>query len=200
MQDQYSIRVAESGANRTYSGQNELYTIPTQNRFAPFGPLNEWVECSMNTQNGSGPTAEQMELDMARKRRRFNTGDGQSDFPYSNLESKLSFICNKLDNLERSSQAIASIAQTLSTVQTRVDSIEKQNIGKDQLLKVLAYKSIDIEARSRRHHLLFHGLAESRSENCTELLRNFLWDEMGIDSDDLFIERVHRLGSLQKLN
>ena len=63
---------------------------------------------------------------------------------------------------------------------------------------LLAYKSIDIEARSRRRKLLFHGLAESRSENCTELLRNFLWDEMGIDSDDLFIERVHRLGSLHK--
>ena len=46
-----------------------------------------------------GVDSEPMDLDIMRnKRRRFNTGDGQSDISNSNLDSKLSFICDKLDN------------------------------------------------------------------------------------------------------
>ena len=33
-------------------------------------------------------------------------------------------------------------------------------------LKLLEYKSIDIEARSRRNNLLFKGLAKERDDNC----------------------------------
>ena len=74
--------------------------------------------------------------------------------------------------------------------------IESQNIEQSRFLKVLAYKSIDIEARSRRKNLVFHGLAESRSEDCYRVLRDFLWSEMSLDIEDLGIERLHRLGSL----
>ena len=74
--------------------------------------------------------------------------------------------------------------------------IENQNSEQNRFLKVLAYKSIDIEARSRRKNLLFHGLNEHRSEDCYQVLRDFLWAEMGLDSDDLGIERVHRISSL----
>ena len=45
---------------------------------------------------------------------------------------------------------------------------------------------------------MFHGLAENRNENCAALVRDFLWDEMGLDADDFYIERVHRLGSVQR--
>ena len=41
-------------------------------------------------------------------------------------------------------------------------------------------------------------MAENRNEDCSFKLGQFLWDEMNIDIDDLYIERVHRLGSLQK--
>ena len=61
-------------------------------------------------------------------------------------------------------------------------------------LNLLAYKSIDSEARSRRRNLVFHGLAEI----VTQKLGKFLWEEMSIDTDDLYIEQVHRLRSIQK--
>ena len=60
---------------------------------------------------------------------------------------------------------------------------------------------MDIEARSRRCNLIFHGLAEFKNECLSGVLRDFLWNEMGIDCDDcddLFIDRFHRLGSFMK--
>ena len=46
--------------------------------------------------------------------------------------------------------------------------------GHEQFLKLLAYKSIDNEARSRRRNLLFHGLAENKGEDCSAKLSDFL--------------------------
>ena len=45
---------------------------------------------------------------------------------------------------------------------------------------------------------MFHGLAEIKNEDCSHKLGEFLWEEMSIDTDDLYVERVHRLGSIQK--
>ena len=60
-------------------------------------------------------------------------------------------------------------------------------------LKLLEYKSIDIEARSRRNSLLLKGLAEERDENCRRKVLNFL--ERDLHMEELpTIERVHRLG------
>ena len=71
--------------------------IPTQNRYAP---LHEWVGYSMHTDMPGGQE-QNMDIDSARgKRRRFNTGAGQSDFSHLSLDAKLSHICHKLDNLE----------------------------------------------------------------------------------------------------
>lgn len=151
----------------------------------------------MDTDMPSGPEQNMDTESVRNKRRRFNTGAGQSDFSHLSLDAKLSHICHKLDNLELSnSDVIANVTQGLSTVNARVECVENPTLNHELVLKVLAYKSTDMEARPRRCNLLFHGLAENRSENCSELLRDFMWHEMGIDSDDLYIGRIHRLGSL----
>ena len=65
-------------------------------------------------------------------------------------------------------------------------------------LKLLEYKSIDIEARSRRNNLLFRGLPEVRDEDCRKTTRDFL--ESKLDMDELpGIERAHRLGKFNRL-
>ena len=157
-----------SGQNDIYSGGNgqnhsDMYAISTDNRLAPLPPLDEWVGYSMNCE----PGFEHMEVDaMRNKRRRFSTGNGQSHTSVPNLDDKLSYICNKLDNLEKSSQTIATIAQNLNSVHARVVNIENQNTEQSCFLKVLAYKSIDLEARSRRKNLVFHGLTECPREDC----------------------------------
>ena len=46
--------------------------------------------------------------------------------------------------------------------------------------------------------VVFHGLSESKNENLSDEMRNFMWYEMGLTYDDFYIHRVHRLGSLYK--
>ena len=60
-------------------------------------------------------------------------------------------------------------------------------------MKTLAYKSIDLEARSRRNNLIFRGFVENVGENCLNLLQDFLRNRLGIYTENIYIARVHRL-------
>ena len=51
----------------------------------------------------------------------------------------------------------------------------------NQKLKMLTYRSIDLEARSRRNNLVFKGLADCNYENCKDVIVDFLSGELKID-------------------
>lgn len=186
-------------ASDGYYAQNQFCAIPTQNQF---GPSSEWVGHSLDAQD----SLENMDVQwipVRNKRRRFNTaspstGTDQINISSLSFDDKLSQMLNKLNILEKSNQEIVKISQNMSNVQVKVEHIESRTATHDLFLKVLAYKSIDIEARSRRCNLIFHGLAENKDENLPDKLNEFLWQEMCIDSDELYIGRVHRLGSFHK--
>ena len=74
----------------------------------------------------------------------------------------------------------------LLTNKTHIDDHEAR-------LLLLEYKSVDLEARSRRKNLLFRGFSEERGENCATLITNFLRQSLGIAAD-VCIDRAHRLG------
>ena len=103
-----------------------------------------------------------------------------------------------INNLEESNRTLVNIAHSVNQNSVQVNQVNFRMNRHDLLLKLLAYKSIDSEARSRRRNLVFHGLAEIKNEDCSHKLGEFLWEEMSIDIDDLCIERLHRLGSFQK--
>ena len=63
------------------------------------------------------------------------------------------------------------------------------------MLKTLAYKSIDLEARSRRNNLILWGLAENVNENCFVVIRDFIKNELDLNADKMYLARAHRLGS-----
>lgn len=186
-------------ASDGYYAQNQFCAIPTQNQS---GPLSEWVGYSLDAQD----SLENMDVQwipVRNKRRRFNTaspstGTDQINISSLSFDDKLSQMLNKLNILEKSNQEIVKISRNMSNVQFKVEHIESRTATHDLFLKVLAYKSIDIEARSRRCNLIFHGLAENKDENLPDKLNEFLWQEMCIDSDELYIGRVHRLGSFHK--
>ena len=67
----------------------------------------------------------------------------------------------------------------------------------DRRLKLLEYKSIDLEARSTRNNLIFSGIPEQRDENCTLTLENFIRDQLHI-TDCPPIQRAHRLSRLKR--
>ena len=64
-------------------------------------------------------------------------------------------------------------------------------------LLLLEYKSVDLEARSRRKNLLFSGFTEERDENCVIQISNFLRESLGIQSE-VCIDRADRLGRFKR--
>ena len=78
------------------------------------------------------------------------------------------------------------------------NNIQATNRNTD-ILKALAYKCIDQEARSRRNNLIFWGIAENLREDCFILIRDFIQNQLDIDPDRIYLSRAHRLG-VQKSN
>jgi len=92
----------------------------------------------------------------------------------------------QVSGFNRFESSVKQVSDTLSKV---VETTNKQN----ELLKTLAYKSIDLEARSRRNNLIFHGFYEHQGENCFQTVRGLLRDRLDLDPG-VYIARAHRLG------
>lgn len=79
----------------------------------------------------------------------------------------------------------------------RVNDLESHISEHSSRLTLLEYKSIDLEARSRRNNLIFGGLPEDKSENCFVTISNFLKDHLDIDPSPV-MSRAHRLGRYKR--
>ena len=63
----------------------------------------------------------------------------------------------------------------MKTLQTKVNEVVHVTNFQSELLKTVAYKSIDLEARSKRNNLLFSGFEGDRTENCFHRVRTVKW-------------------------
>ncbi|KAH3795289.1 hypothetical protein DPMN_148838 [Dreissena polymorpha] len=52
----------------------------------------------------------------------------------------------------------------------------------------------DLKSRSMREKLMFYGLDESREEDCGVIVKTFIKDILLIDTHDIKLDRVHRIG------
>ena len=119
-----------------------------------------------------GPGPEPMELQwvpVRNKRRSFNTGNpgagtDQINFSSLNVDEKQSHMFDKLNSLEQSNNEIMTFSHQMNSVQAKVDRAEQRTVNHELFSKVLAYKAIDIEVRSRRCNLVIDGLAENKNE------------------------------------
>ncbi len=68
------------------------------------------------------------------------------------------------------------------------------------MLRLVSYKSIDIEARSRRNNLIFRNVPYTRNDNCFDLVREFLTSQLDLDGNDVYIERAHVFGPYNRRN
>ena len=78
----------------------------------------------------------------------------------------------------------------------RLELMEKGMDIYSRKLKMLSYRSIDIESRSRRNNIVFWGITENMRIECKQLIQKFMRDELVLDPSEMYIERAHRLGSL----
>lgn len=82
--------------------------------------------------------------------------------------------------------------KNLSAVNEKMGQVVHMSNAQLALMKTLAYKSIDQDARSRRNNLVFRGIAENFGENCLQLIYDFLRNRLNI-AGDVYIDRAHRI-------
>ena len=87
--------------------------------------------------------------------------------------------------------------ERLLKAERTVKQLSESTQVNSQRIDLLAYKSIDIEARQRRNDLLFWGIPEVRNEDCLTVISEFLGDKLGLDADAITIQRAHRIGKPQ---
>jgi len=133
------------------------------------------------------------------KRRKRNTG-GESTYLFqeSSIDSKLTLMFDELKSIKTdtgNTQKLLSLnTEYMKTLQTKVNEVVHVTNFQSELLKTVAYKSIDLEARSKRNNLLFFGFEEDRTENCFHRVRTVIYDKLELDSDNMYLCRAHRVG------
>ena len=161
------------------------YNLPVSNRY---------------DQNGGRAGFEQV------RRKRKKNSSGSTD-AFASLPTDDKLVCifeqinktyDKIRNIE-SQQAqcnsdVQKIKQNYRELDTRVRRMEELCDMQAWNAKVLSYKSIDAEARSMRNNIIVYGLTERLYGDPKTLVRNFLSNELGVDTEEMEIERAHRLG------
>lgn len=129
-----------------------------------------------------------------RKRKRHDTGSVDIEtFSKMNTDDKMLALFSKLSIVEDKQNRMV-----MSPVHEKVDVLENCVNIQSRKLKMLAYRSLDLEARSRRNNLVFRGLADCVSEKCKDVIVDFIANEMRLDISPDQMARAHRMGSLAR--
>lgn len=133
----------------------------------------------------------------SRKRQKVSSsGASLESFKTLDIHDKLNVLHTDINN---QNQKVGIIEQKLDSclrLNNRVNTIEVNMGDVDRRLLLLEYKSIDIEARSRRNNLIFMGFAEEMPEYCQIKIEKCLEENLGIEP--FTIDRAHRLGRFKR--
>ena len=178
------------------------YAVQVENGF---GVLES--ECSEVGYGGYETSDEGGFETVRRKRKRRNTSGAQTQahvrsFDSASSDGKLAMMFEDLQILKNGQKAMqkgmSTITTSIATTCQKVDEVINATNTNVDLLKLLSYKSIDIEARSRRCNIIIRGLPEERDENCFQVARAFICDHLGLDANRMFLVRAHRLGARRR--
>lgn len=174
------------------------YNVPVLNSFDWNGQNSGWG-------NDEGFCV----VDRSYKRKRISTG-GTGDcipgmtsetFQTLHTDDKLTVLFDMMNSVhvkqDRTSADIQNMNRLMNSSSQKTDRVEKNVNLYSKQLKVLSYRSIDQEARSRRNNLLFWGLTENTPRNCEKLILNVIAREMRIDNAGIVIDRAHRVGAIK---
>jgi hypothetical protein len=102
------------------------------------------------------------------------------------IDDKLNFIIDQVSNI--------------NFLKYRIDSLEStvflhgaHNEVTDERIRLLEYKQIDLEARTRASNLIISGIDEIQNENCIDHANSVI-EKMNLDPDSFVIVRAQRLG------
>ncbi|MEW8545055.1 MAG: hypothetical protein AB2693_16140, partial [Candidatus Thiodiazotropha sp.] len=112
----------------------------------------------------------------------------------SNCEKSSEFLSKSYDS---QSKELKHAADDIKTLKKQCDSFEKQVQEQNMSKSKLENKITDLEARSMRENLLFHGIQETPNENCEVKVKEFMVSELSFDENSvnsITLDRVHRIG------
>ena len=101
----------------------------------------------------------------------------QPHHKFSKLENKVGAMETVVNNCEQSCTFLSSVYDTLSAeLKDPTDNLKeaKESMMKPRTRFKLESKVTDLEARSMRENLLFHGIPEFHNENCELLIKQFM--------------------------
>ena len=199
--------------NNTTNSNGKNPSNPDVSTANQFSELEAATATSMSTYNNGGPVfsdTEMADIDNSewskvthtKKRYRISTG-GESQTHYKpdyddlSIDGKLSAIYNQMTINNNKMAAIDKKVDQCLHLHIRVNQLERSISTQDKRLKLLEYKSIDIEARGRRNNLIFGGFDESRDEDCAVKIQSFIQEKLDINFG-LAIDRAHRLGKFKR--
>ena len=120
------------------------------------------------------------------------------------LETKMKTLDVRVGDCEKSSSFIDSqFEEQKKKLKSADEDLKKfnnrckdfENVVKEPETKnrMLEEKTNDLEFRSLRENLLFHGIEEVHNEDCEHLMKQFIKDKLSIEQE-IKIDRAHRLG------
>ena len=122
----------------------------------------------------------------------------RQDFDQSSLDNKMVHMFDELRFIRNKqvycSRELTRLHDTVANVTDKLCQVVSTTNAQTIFLKTLAYKSIDMEARARRNNRICRGFIENYGKNCTQVLQDFLKNQLYIDSQFVYIARAHRLG------
>ena len=126
---------------------------------------------------------------------------GDTSKTETELENELSLdefkkleLNDKIDTMFVYLCDVKSTNQRLLKAEKTVHDIHESTLHNSDRINILAYRSIDLEARQRRNNLIFWGIPEVRNENCLTTVTDFLAENLDLDPDRICIQRAHRVG------
>lgn len=164
---------------------NGEFAVPVQNRYATLAGRETNGEFTQP-------------IDLCNPNNNNNTTTTRQAFAQCSLEDKMLHIFDEL-RFVRSEQVNCSrgmnyLQQCMSGMNDKLSQVIETTNTQTEVLKTLTYKSIDMEARSRRNNLIIRGVSENYGENCAHLVFDFLKNHLDIDPRQVYIARAHRLG------
>lgn len=173
----------------------------TQNRFAPLSQGESMDGWSLeNTDNGDFQTV---------KRRCVRASPSPSSmdsvinqFSTISVDEKLTAIYSDvqrvIENQKETNRGMDFLNNSMACTNKNVDQLVKVSHQNTRMLRLLAYKSIDLEARARRNNLIFRNLMYKRGDDCSNVVRHFMTDQLKLEGFDVDLERVHPFGPPSK--
>ena len=126
----------------------------------------------------------------------YNIAPTKENFKKMNSDEKLCCMFDILGNL-------APLAYRLDTLERDMFFSSAIHDVNTTRIRLLEYKSIDIEARSKQNNLIFSGLDESvLADDCRDIVQIFLNEQLNIDRGNYDITKAYRIGrkSFSKTN